>query len=93
MTAPFWGVVREDYRQTVKWTTTGKGDILGLRAVVFDYGMVLTGPRDPERLPSQLIRPANGKLLFLLDEAAAAKLPPASEVFERDGYKVGRLEI
>lgn len=48
MTALFGGVVREDYRQTVKWTTTGKGDILGLRAVVFDYGMVLTGPRDAE---------------------------------------------
>ena len=37
---------------------------------------VLTGPHDPERLPSQLIRPSNGKLLFLLDDAAAAKLPP-----------------
>jgi 6-phosphogluconolactonase len=56
---------------------------------------VLTGPRDPERLPSQLIRPANGKLLFLLDEAAAAKLPGPSEVYTApDGsYKVGTLEI
>src|ERR1019366_6422091 len=27
---------------------TGKGDALGLRAVVFDYGMVLTGAQDPE---------------------------------------------
>jgi 6-phosphogluconolactonase len=56
---------------------------------------VLTGPRDPERLPSQLIRPSNGKLLFLLDEAAAAKLPKASEVFATpDGSnKVGMLEI
>jgi 6-phosphogluconolactonase len=52
---------------------------------------VLTGPRDPDRLPSQLIRPANGKLLFLLDEAAAAKLPPAEETGE--GYRVGTLEI
>jgi 6-phosphogluconolactonase len=52
---------------------------------------VLTGPRDPERLPSQLIRPANGKLLFLLDEAAAAKLPPATEAGE--GHKIGTLEI
>jgi 6-phosphogluconolactonase len=56
---------------------------------------VLTGPRDIERLPSQLIRPSNGKLLFLLDEAAAAKLPPATEVFTAvDGSrKVGTLEI
>jgi 6-phosphogluconolactonase len=54
---------------------------------------VLTGPRDPERLPSQLIRPANGKLLFLLDEDAAAKLPPASVVADAKGYRVGTLEI
>lgn len=54
---------------------------------------VLTGPRDPERLPSQLIRPANGKLLFLLDEDAAAKLPSASVVADAKGYRVGTLEI
>jgi 6-phosphogluconolactonase len=54
---------------------------------------VLTGPRDVERLPSQLIRPSNGKLLFLLDEAAAAKLPAASEVSAGAGHRVGTLEI
>ena len=54
---------------------------------------VLTGPRDPERLPSQLIRPSSGKLLFLLDEAAAAKLPAASEVSAGAGHRVGVLEI
>ena len=32
---------------------------------------VLEGPPDPERLPSQLIRPDPGKLLWLLDAAAA----------------------
>ncbi|MGA8939237.1 MAG: 6-phosphogluconolactonase [Acidobacteriaceae bacterium] len=52
---------------------------------------VLTGPRDPERLPSQLIRPANAKLLFLLDDAAAAKLPPAEA--SAAGCRVGTLEI
>ena len=54
---------------------------------------VLTGPRDPERLPAQLIRPSNGKLLFLLDEAAAQKLPAASEVSAGAGHRVGMLEI
>jgi 6-phosphogluconolactonase len=54
---------------------------------------VLTGPRDPERLPAQLIRPSNGKLLFLLDEAAAQKLPAASEVSAGKGHRVGMLEI
>jgi 6-phosphogluconolactonase len=35
---------------------------------------VLQGERDPERLPSQLIQPADGTLEWLVDEAAAAKL-------------------
>jgi 6-phosphogluconolactonase len=37
---------------------------------------VFLGPRDPERLPSQLIRPASGILTLLLDKASAALLPP-----------------
>ena len=37
---------------------------------------VLLGPRDPERLPSQLIRPVSGILTLLLDKAAAELLPP-----------------
>jgi len=36
---------------------------------------VVFGPRDPDRLPSQLIRPESGTLVFLLDEAAATKIP------------------
>jgi 6-phosphogluconolactonase len=35
---------------------------------------VLEGPRDPERLPIQLIAPTSGRMTWLLDEAAAAKL-------------------
>lgn len=37
---------------------------------------VFLGPRDPERLPSQFIRPSGGILTLLLDRAAAAQLPP-----------------
>jgi len=48
---------------------------------------VLLGKYDPEALPSQLIRPRNGRLLMLLDRDAAALLPPAGV----DG--TGRLEI
>jgi len=48
---------------------------------------VLQGPYDPETLPSQFIQPKSGKLLFLLDKAAAALLPPP------DDHGVGRLEI
>lgn len=36
---------------------------------------VFIGPRDPERLPSQLIWPSSGILTLFLDKAAAAQLP------------------
>jgi 6-phosphogluconolactonase len=42
---------------------------------------------DPETWPSQVIQPKSGQLLMLLDQAAAAKLPPA------DASGVGHLEI
>jgi 6-phosphogluconolactonase len=35
---------------------------------------VLDGPPDPERLPAQLIRPVAGRLLWLVDQAAASRL-------------------
>jgi 6-phosphogluconolactonase len=47
---------------------------------------VLLGPRDPERLPSQLIAPAGGILTLLLDKAAASLLPAT------DGQGRGALE-
>jgi 6-phosphogluconolactonase len=36
---------------------------------------IFLGPLDTERLPAQLIRPASGRLVLLLDRAAAALLP------------------
>jgi 6-phosphogluconolactonase len=35
---------------------------------------VLRGPRDPVRLPAQGVRPAHGKLTWLVDQAAAGEL-------------------
>lgn len=35
---------------------------------------VLEGPADPERLPAQLIRPVAGRLIWLVDRAAASQL-------------------
>ena len=35
---------------------------------------VLEGPYEPEQLPAQLIQPANGKLLWLVDQAAGSML-------------------
>ena len=37
---------------------------------------VVIGAFDPERLPAQLIRPAQGKLTWIVDPSSAAKLPP-----------------
>ena len=56
---------------------------------------VLTGPRDPERLPSQLIRPTSGSLRLLLDEVAAADLPRPENSLTTPGgsHKVGTLEL
>jgi 6-phosphogluconolactonase len=81
-----WPVINQAAEVAFSIDGAGKADILA---------EVLTGPRDPERLPAQLIRPSSGKLLFLLDEAAAAKLPFASEVFTtpNGSRKVGTLEI
>ena len=47
---------------------------------------VLTGPRDADRLPSQLIWPASGILTMFLDRSAAAELPAT------DGEGCGFLE-
>ncbi|HUX44866.1 MAG TPA: 6-phosphogluconolactonase [Terracidiphilus sp.] len=48
---------------------------------------VLTGPRDPDSLPSQLIWPSAGILTLILDKAAAALLPAT------DGEGRGVLEM
>ena len=39
---------------------------------------VLDGPREPGKLPSQLVRPVNGELIWLADEAAVSKLARAA---------------
>jgi 6-phosphogluconolactonase len=41
---------------------------------------VLEGPYEPEQLPSQLIQPKNGRLLWLLDPTAASKLAAGTGV-------------
>ncbi len=49
---------------------------------------VLLGAYEPERYPSQIIRPASRRLTFLLDAAAAAKLPKPE-----DSNSTGTLEL
>jgi 6-phosphogluconolactonase len=52
----------------VAFLVAGKGKAGVLREV-------LHGPRDPRRLPAQLIQPESGELLWLADQEAAARLP------------------
>jgi 6-phosphogluconolactonase len=49
---------------------------------------VLLGPYQPETYPSQIIRPASGQLTFLLDAAAASKLPEP-----KNSDRTGILEL
>jgi 6-phosphogluconolactonase len=70
LTVPVLGAGRE-----VVFLVSGAGKAETLAAV-------LEGPETPERLPAQLIRPADGRLLWLVDREAAARLGAASS---RDG--------
>jgi 6-phosphogluconolactonase len=53
---------------------------------------VLLGPYDPETTPSQLIRPVSGRVSFLLDAAAASKLPEPT-VSDASSTAIGKLEL
>lgn len=48
--------------------------IVGGEAKAQAVKQVLEGPRDPEQFPAQLIQPAKGQVLWLLDKAAARLL-------------------
>ena len=90
---------KDTWRLTLTWPVINQAS-----DVVFEIGgtaktaivsEVFLGPRDPERLPSQLIRPSSGRLLVQLDESAGAQLPSSSEVFSGSGSsrRVGTLTI
>jgi 6-phosphogluconolactonase len=51
----------------VIFMVTGSDKTLALKGV-------LEGPHEPEQLPAQMIQPANGKLLWLVDTAAGSML-------------------
>ena len=69
----------DTWRITLTWPVINQGrevafliEGAGKTQVLHD---VLLGPYQPDATPSQLIRPASGKLSLLLDAAAASKLP------------------
>jgi 6-phosphogluconolactonase len=70
---------KESWRVTLTWPVINRGAsvffLIGGAEKAQRLKEVFTGPRDPERLPSQLIRPASGILTLILDKDAAALLP------------------
>jgi 6-phosphogluconolactonase len=72
---------KDTWRVTLTWPVINQGREVAFliegaakTQVLHD---VFLGPYQPETFPSQLIRPASGKLTLLLDPVAASKLPPA----------------
>jgi 6-phosphogluconolactonase len=56
--------------EMILFMVAGKEKALALKAV-------LEGPYEPEQLPAQLLQPTNGKLLWLVDQAAGSILSNA----------------
>jgi 6-phosphogluconolactonase len=81
---------KDSWRLTLTWPVINQASSIFFLIGGTDKAPVLkevfTGPKDPERLPSQLIWPASGILTLILDQAAAALLPAA------DGEGRGVLE-
>ena len=83
---------KDTWRITLTWPVINQGrevafliEGAGKAQVLHD---VFLGPYQPDTYPSQIIRPASGKLTLLLDRAAAAKLPPPE-----NSNSTGTLEL
>ena len=84
---------KDAWRVTLTWPVINQGAsvffLIGGADKAHVLSEVMTGPRDVERLPSQLISPAGGILTLLLDKAAAAELPATDAqgygAIEREG--------
>ena len=81
---------KDSWRLTLTWPVINRASSVFFVIAGTDkagvLNEVLTGPRDVERLPSQLIWPSSGILTLILDKAAAALLPAT------DGEGCGFLE-
>ena len=70
---------KDAWRVTLTWPVINRGSQVFFLIGGADKAQILkevfTGPRDPDRLPSQLIKPTGGILTLLLDRAAASLLP------------------
>jgi 6-phosphogluconolactonase len=79
VTANHVETVKDSWRITLTWPVINNAAsvffLIGGADKAQRLEEVFTGPRDPERLPSQLIWPSGGILTLVLDKAAAALLP------------------
>ena len=70
---------KDTWRITLTWPVINQGAsvffLIGGKNKAELVKEVFTGPRDPERLPSQLIWPSSGILTLILDKDAASLLP------------------
>jgi 6-phosphogluconolactonase len=83
---------KDTWRITLTWPVINQGREVAFliegaakAQVLYD---VLLGPYQPETFPSQIIRPASGRLTLLLDSAAASKLP-----VPKNSEMTGTLEL
>jgi 6-phosphogluconolactonase len=83
---------KDTWRITLTWPVINQGREVAFLIEGAAKAQVLhdvfLGPYQPETFPSQLIRPASGRLTLLLDSAAAAKLPVPA-----DSTNTGILEL
>lgn len=73
---------KDTWRMTLTWPVITQGREVAFLIEGADKAdivhTVFTGAYDPETYPSQMIRPASGKMTLLMDAAAAASLPGVS---------------
>ena len=83
---------KDAWRITVTWPVINQGREVAFLIEGEEKAQVLhdvfLGPYQPETYPSQIIRPASGRLTLLLDRAVAAKLPAP-----KDSDSTGTLEL
>jgi len=83
---------KDAWRITLTWPVINQGREVAFLIEGEEKAQVLhdvfLGPYQPETYPSQIIRPASGRLTLLLDRAVAAKLPAP-----KDSDSTGTLEL
>jgi 6-phosphogluconolactonase len=83
---------KDAWRLTLTWPVINQGREVAFLIQGAEKAQVLhdvfLGPCQPDTYPSQIIRPASGRLTLLLDRAAAAKLPAPAQ-----SESAGTLEL